>query len=329
MEKYLIELENYKKEFLNNNKEGIFQLDSIPIYNSNLIDLNDEILKKKIYENFFNGSGALIIKNGYNVHLMNEYNNWCEKMLNNVKNDKNFIHPKQKDKYLINNVIERMSENNPDLLIKLLTNKYLLNFIDILLGFARIGSCTTHWIEPGGDRQISHVDYPIHVGSGAFWENNSEKVKRFITPYQLNNILPYYSIQLLIASDDMDISNGSTEIVPFSQKIKDIDLLILKKEMSDLLEPHFKNVKLEKGDMLIFNRRLCHRGGKNISNMRRNSLIFQCVWFWGIGQEILNDEIILKNLEKGELYKKLTKEKIEELKLRLKNPYPIDVSKKT
>ena len=47
MEKYLIELENYKKEFLNNNKEGIFQLDSIPIYNSNLIDLNDEILKKK------------------------------------------------------------------------------------------------------------------------------------------------------------------------------------------------------------------------------------------------------------------------------------------
>ena len=46
-------------------------------------------------------------------------------MLEKCKNDKNIKHPKQSGKYLINDVITRMSNNNPELLIKLLFNHTL------------------------------------------------------------------------------------------------------------------------------------------------------------------------------------------------------------
>ena len=36
------------------------------------------------------------------------------------------------------------------------------------------------------------------------------------------------------------------------------------KNIYEQFEKHFINAELEKGDFLIFNRRLCHRGGKNI-----------------------------------------------------------------
>ena len=204
----LYELEKYQIDYNKNINASEYQYGMIPVYNILNLDLDDNDIKKSIYDNFYRGSGVLIVRGAYNNNIMDEYNKWCEEGLEIAKNDANFIHPKQKDKITINNVIERMSSNNPDLLINLLMNKYMNKFIDLLLGFSKFGSCTTHWIQPGGDRQLSHVDYPIHIGSGPFWENSVNKLKSLITDYQLNNILPYYSVQLLIASEDMSIKNG-------------------------------------------------------------------------------------------------------------------------
>ena len=82
----------------------------------------------------------------------------------------------------------------------------------------------------------------------------------------------------------------------------------------------------EKGDFLIFNRRLCHRGGKNISNDPRNSLIIQCIWLWGIGQEIINSSKIFERLESNsEKYKNLDDKEKESFRLRLEFPYPKNV----
>ena len=58
----------------------------------------------------------------------------------------------------------------------------------------------------------------------------------------------------------------------------------------------FRNVQLDQGDVLIFNRRLIHRGGANKSDNRRNALIIQYVSLWGVGQEILNINSILSSL---------------------------------
>lgn len=194
--------------------------------------------------------------------------------------------------------------------------------MSFVLGFSKFGALTAHWIEAKGERQLSHVDYPMHVGSGPFWEQNPSKLKRIVTDYQLNHILPYYSIQVLIASDKMDKSNGSTEIVPGSHLIPNIDLLLHNSKIYDEFEPYFMNVSLNQGDILFFNRRLCHRGGENLSGKRRNALIAQCVWLWSIGQEIMETDKVINNLKKCKEYQKLNEKEAELFRLRLEAPYP-------
>ena len=328
-------LDEYKKDAINTkyieHSKHISenQHDIIPIYDNNGINLSNKSIQEDIYKTFFDKIGTIIIKNMYSKETMDEYNKWCEITLDEAKKDGNCRHPKQKKKYLINDVIGRMSKSNPELLWKLIGNKSMNQVIDILLGFSKFGSCTAHWIEPEGDRQISHVDYPIHVGSGPFWEESIEKVKNLTTEYQLNNILPYYSVQLLIASDSMSIKNGSTEIVPCSHRLPNLDILLHDKDIYHKFEKYFVNVELNQGDILLFCRRLCHRGGKNLSLQRRNSLIIQCVWFWGIGQEIIEADDAISQLEKVKEFTTLNNEEKEKFILRMKHPYPSDIKKKT
>jgi hypothetical protein len=306
-----------------------YQFDLIPVYDVNDLDLSSSTVQKDIYDSFFKNSGALIIKNAFDNDTMEQYNSWSEHFLEDAKQDGNARHPKQSGKYLINDILSRMSQSDPELLLKLINNSHLTSFTDILLGFSKIGSCTGHWIEPGGDRQLSHVDFPIHIGSSPFWKESVDFMKSIVTKDQINDILPSYSLQSLIASDKMDVTNGSTEIVPCSHLIDNLDVIIHNKDIYKQFEKHFVNVSLEQGDVLIFNRRLCHRGGKNISSKRRNSLITQHVWLWGIGQEVIDSISVIQNLEKTEIYNQMEQEEKEKLLLRLQHPYPKNVKEST
>ena len=300
---------------------------TIPLYDTNNpdFDIMNKQTQLKVYNSFYDDYGAIIVRNAFDKQLMDEYNKWCESFLEIAKLDGNCRHPKQPGKYLINDIILRLAKDNAGLLMKLINNPYITCFCDILLGFMKYGSCTTHWIEPNGDRQLSHVDYPMHVGSGPFWEPDVNKLMQLTTRNQINNILPHFSIQLLIASDAMDVNNGSTEIIPKSHRISDIDVLIHDKEVYDELEPYFINVELEQGDFLIFNRRLVHRGGKNISAKKRNSLIMQCVWLWGVGQEIIEYNKVLEYLKECKEFNELNESEKETFLTRLKPPYPADI----
>jgi len=261
---------------------------------------------------------------------MDKYNAWCEDYLSKFADaDPNCRHPKQKGKYLINELIPRMSKEDPELCAELIANDHFTRFTDILLGMMKFGACTAHWIEAKTDRQLSHVDYPMHVGSAPFWGGSVERLKRFTTRDQMNNILPYFSVQVLVASDDMDVSNGSTEVVPCSQQIKDIDALIHDKEVYAKFEPQFKNVTLKSGDFLIFNRGLVHRGGKNLSDARRNALISQCVYLWGVQQEIIDGKGVLEKLSQTEKYKQMTEHEKEVFRLRICPPFPTDTKLST
>lgn len=296
---------------------------NIPVYNN-----HNDINKKHVYSEFYDKYGCMILKNVFEEKTMDKYNSWCENWMEEAMKDKNCRHPKQENKILINNVIGRMSKDNPELLTQLIGNEILNTYVDSLLGLGKIGACTTHWLEPGGKRQKSHVDYPLHVGSGKFWENDPSKVEKIITKHQLEQIMPYFSVQVLIASDKMDVTNGSTEMIPGSHLWSGIDVDIHKPEIYESLEDKFINASLEKGDVLIFCRRLCHRGGENISSKRRNSLIIQYVWSWGVGQEIMEKGVFQK-LQSTYQYGYLSEEHQQLLKLRLEFPYPRDVSEST
>ena len=76
---------------------------------------------------------------------------------------------------------------DPDLLLDTVGNDAFLKVNDILLGFMKFGAATAHWIQSKGDRQLSHVDYPMHVGSGPFWQGSADVMKRYTTNYQVSN----------------------------------------------------------------------------------------------------------------------------------------------
>jgi hypothetical protein len=315
----------FKKEYNKlEEKHYVLQNDIIPVYTLDLEDFDKEKIQKDIYKTFFFNSGAIIIKNAYKEETMDKYNLWCEENLELCNKDSNSTHPKQSDKYLLNDVIGRMSDSNPDLLMDLINNEYFTNCIDIL-GVPKIGSCTGHRINSQGDRQKSHVDYPAHIGSGKFWNNDINKFKNLTTKYHANFILPFFSAQVLLAPHKMNKENGSTEIVPCSHLLQDLDILIHDKKILDDFEKYFINVELEKGDMLIFSRGLCHRGGKNTSPDPRNSLIVQCVWWWGVGQEIIESSKVFERLEKSRKFNELEKDKKDRFKLRLDFPFPKNV----
>lgn len=307
-----------------------FQHGIIPVIEAKRITIENRVLLKQIYDLFFNEVGCVILKNVFDRSLMNTLNEWTECMLEDAKLDANCVHPKQKDKYLVNDVILRMASTKPNLLLKTVFDPTIMCAMDSLLGFSRIGSATMHWIQPGGDRQEAHVDYPIHVGSGAFWEGRVNKIMEIMTSYQIEHIMPYYSIQTLIACDSMDSSNGSTEVIPCSHRIKNMDLVVHCDSVKEALESKFVNVSLQKGDVLIFNRRLCHRGGANKSKARRNALIIQSVFLWGIGQEIIESSKVLQELTlKSSVYKSWSTSQKNRFINRIQPPYPINVKNKT
>lgn len=293
-----------------------------PIFNTGIID--DKLLNI-IYNSYYNEHGYIIFKNIFSSDIMDEYNKWCYNHFELVqKNHKNTTHPKQKDKIMINNILELMSEDNPELLLKIINNTKLNKIIDKLIGLGCFGSLSCHCIKPGGARQTSHVDYPLHVGSGKFWNNDETLIDKYITNYQLNYCLNHFSVQCLIASDAMNQYNGSTEIIPGSHLIYDVDKKILIPSFYNSVENNFINVSLEQGDVLLFNRGLIHRGGHNKSENNRNSLIIQYVWLFGIGQHNNNKNIILENLKKTKEYNNLSEESKQLLNYRIKQPYPIN-----
>ena len=282
-----------------------------------------------VYESFYKESGCFIVKSAYKSELMDQFNTWCSSVLREAAEDPNSRHPIQHGKLLINNLLSRLSRDDPDLFMEIYTNSTLTTIMDILLGFGCFGSATAHWIEPGGERQAPHVDYPVHLASAPFWGKNLNKFKRLVTRYHTNSVLPYHSVQILVASDSMDIRNGSTEVVPGSHLIPDIDVHIQDDGVKRLFEPQFRSVTLDKGDILVFNRRLVHRGGYNASNSRRNSLILQCVHLWSIPQELHPYEEIECRIKESSLYKQMSQVEREELLLRVHQPYPRNVTKST
>ena len=295
-----------------------------PEFNTLVVDDN---LLDDIYNIFFNETGYIILKNIFTEEIMDEYNKWCKEHFVEILNThKNTSHPKQKDKIVINNLLEIMSKDNPELLLKIINNNKLNKIIDKLLGLGCFGSLSCHCIKPKGERQTSHVDYPLHVGSGKFWENNETLIDRYITNYQLNHILPFFSVQCLIASDAMNKNNGSTEVVPGSHLIENVDKKILEPSFYNSMENEFRNVSLEKGDVLLFNRGLLHRGGHNKSDNDRNSLIIQYVWLFGIGQHNNDKTKIINNLLKTKEYNNLSTEEKKILNYRIKQPYPINTT---
>ena len=74
--------------------------------------------------------------------------------------------------------------------------------------------------------------------------------------------------------------------------------------------------------MLFFNRRLIHRGGENISDHRRNSLILQCVNLFAVPQEEYDHQKVIENISECFEFNTMSDKQQEEFLYRLKQPFP-------
>ena len=98
---------------------------NIPIYYKDSINSMNTDLGNEIYNNFFNDVGVLIVRNAYDNNVIDRYDKWSKLELEKAKNDKNFRHPKQSGKFLINDIIGRMGISDPELLMEIINNKIL------------------------------------------------------------------------------------------------------------------------------------------------------------------------------------------------------------
>ena len=284
-------------------------------------DYDHKTLQAQKESIFGSGPGAFVIRNCFSTDtsfVLNQFINNFNMLGNST--DQNVSHPLQKDKITINAFLEKLAQSIPYLAVDCLTNPHLNNVLDNLLGFSIVGSLTAHTIKPHGKEQRVHTDFPAHIFSGPFWENSPEKFDKYINNYTKKYILPYTSVQVLIATMNITGENGATRIYPHSFKIDDIDSNIHNREWSHKHLPNSTFVELNPGDVLIFNRGVAHKGGENTTDMERNAIIGQWTSLVGLPQHAFDTEMILQKISK------LPPDKVKEFITRIQRPFPMDTA---
>ena len=87
--------------------------DLIPVYDA-LPDDNE------LHDQLFDGPGCFVVRRVFDAETMDRLNRWTDATLEATASDPNATHPLQPDKRLINRLLERMAESDPELLAELL-----------------------------------------------------------------------------------------------------------------------------------------------------------------------------------------------------------------
>ena len=119
-----------------------------------------------------------------------------------------------------------------------------------------------------------------------------QDMRKVITGYGLESVMPYFSLQAGIALGDMDEVNGSTAVIPYSHVIRDSDWLIAgakprpgetelseefvgNREFFEAAQDYPVQTRVTRGSCIFFNRKLLHQGGANHSHSPRTALLLQ------------------------------------------------------
>lgn len=273
----------------------------------------------------FDGAGAAVVHGALSPDTVKRLRDWTDSQLR-IKPDENHRHPKHESKLLVNNVGEKLGVEHPDLLLDVLLATGTLG--DGLLGIARLGSLTMHVTEPGVDSQTWHVDYPLHSKSGQLWDTFD--IKDITTHRQRNNLFPYMTVQVLFALQDINESNGCTQVVTGSHLWDDVDTNVLSPTLRDIIEREklWSNTTLSAGDALVFNRRTIHRAACNRSDSRRRACIAQLVMPFAVPQQVSPSDTVVSNVLSEAERRALTASERERVALRLWFPYPCNTERK-
>eukprot|EP01084_Bolivina_argentea_P163948 285135_1 len=140
-------------------------------------------------------------------------------------------------------------------------------FDDILGNDFILGSFAANHLQPGASAQHPHLDYP-------YWDYNNKESWRNNISYNDNimdiprNNFMSMNCQMLIMCDDFTIDNGSTAVLPYSQRN-------IQWPDKDYFNENCVYVTGNKGSVMLFTGLLHHCSTENKSDKSRTSILGQ------------------------------------------------------
>ena len=279
-----------------------------PIFNR-LIPKEIHQIKKELNNTLVNESGILVVKNVIPIKLINKTNKLIDDILYKqiIPENDHFS-----NNLRIWNFFEKFCINNPELFINYFKNPVFNLVFQSYLGPKYTVSSQINIVEPGSKSQIFHRDY--HLGLMDY--NDIEKYPKNIQISSSN-----LTLQCLIAHTNINKFNGSTKLLPYSQKIETGYLDIKKEKTLINCEENYIQLNLNAGDVLFFNPAVYHAAGSNNSFYNRIGNILQINSAFSVPMEVYNYNLIKKKVSNNLTGINLKKSEFEGLKEMIFNKY--------
>ncbi|MDP6488905.1 MAG: phytanoyl-CoA dioxygenase family protein [SAR324 cluster bacterium] len=164
------------------------------------------------------------------------------------------------------NALQKFCERDTEAFIDYYNNPVLCFVNEAWLGPFFQMTSQVNIVKPGGQAQKPHRDY--HLG---FQENS------LVSEYPLSAqiLSQFLTLQEAVAHTDMDISSGSTMMLPFSHQYPLGYMAWRDSKFIEYFQKHAVQLALKKGDAVFFSPALFHAAGTNSKSSDRIANLLQ------------------------------------------------------
>ena len=164
------------------------------------------------------------------------------------------------------NALQKFCERDTEAFIDYYNNPVLCFVNEAWLGPLFQMTSQVNIVKPGGQAQKPHRDY--HLG---FQENS------LVSEYPLSAqiLSQFLTLQESVAHTDMDISSGSTMMLPFSHQYPLGYMAWRDPKFIEYFQKHAIQLALQKGDAVFFSPALFHAAGTNSKSSDRIANLLQ------------------------------------------------------
>ena len=164
------------------------------------------------------------------------------------------------------NALQKFCEQDTEAFIDYYNNPVLCFVNEAWLGPFFQMTSQVNIVKPGGQAQKPHRDY--HLG---FQENS------LVSEYPLSaqTLSQFLTLQEAVAHTDMDISSGSTMMLPFSHQYPLGYMAWRDSKFIEYFQKHAVQLALKKGDAVFFSPALFHAAGTNSKSSDRIANLLQ------------------------------------------------------
>jgi ectoine hydroxylase-related dioxygenase (phytanoyl-CoA dioxygenase family) len=164
------------------------------------------------------------------------------------------------------NALQKFCERDPEAFVAYYSNPVLCFVTEAWLGPFFQMTSQVNIVKPGGQAQKPHRDY--HLG---FQENS------LVSQYPLSAqiLSQFLTLQESVAHTDMDLSTGSTMMLPFSHQYPLGYMAWRDSKFIEYFQKHAVQLALKKGDAVFFSPALFHAAGTNFKSSDRIANLLQ------------------------------------------------------